>query len=273
MKKWIAALCALPVTCLHAQTLVNSFADIQFWAGTGTNRAALVVQWPDEASPASVVWGYRWNGTATAQDMMFALAGVMEGGPTPVAGSDPRLQLRLSYFGNDLDDYFVDIIRFNQQGLGGTWSSTERVMPGYDGVDFNALYFRYGSSQWTSANFTQSWFGPAGVPLQDGTWVGWVYADGSAMELPFVQPYAAPGTSLPPLPRPQISILLSNGSAIVTVPSQSGFKYQLAYSGSPGGALTNQLPVLNGTNGVNLSFTNNGISGAAQRFYRVIVTR
>jgi len=273
MKKWIAAFFALPLSCLQAQTLVDSFDNIQFWAGTGTNRAALIVQWPDEQSPQSTVWGYRWNGSATAQDMMFALAGLIEGGPAAAAGSDPRLQLRLVYFGGDLDDYFVDLIRFDQLGLGGGWSAAERVMPGYDGVDFNALYFRYGSSQWTSASFTQSWFGPAGVPLQDGTWVGWVYADGSKMELPFVQPYAAPGASLPPIPRPQASLLLTNGSAVVTVPSQSGFKYQLAHSGSPGGAWTNRPPVLDGTNGVALAFTNGGLTNTPQRFYRVVVSR
>jgi hypothetical protein len=272
MIKWIALLMALPLGCLHAQTLVNSFDDIQFWAGSGTNRAALVIEWPDVDSPKSVAWGYRWNGSATAQDMMFALAGVIAGGPTPSAGSDPRLQLELNYYGGNLSDYFVEVIRFDQRALGGGWTSANRLMPGYDGVDFNALYFRYSTSQWTSATFTQSWFGPAGVPLQDGAWVGWIYTDGFEMQMPFVQPFAAPGSDLPPVPKPLASLRMANGSAIVSAPSETDFKYQLAYSGEIAGAWTNQPPVLNGT-GAALSFTNTPLPGTPQRFYRIVVTR
>jgi hypothetical protein len=58
--------------------------ELQVWAGTGTNRAALVIAWPAPA-PASVcpadtpsdgptlAWGFRWNGTATAADLLRAV--------------------------------------------------------------------------------------------------------------------------------------------------------------------------------------------------------
>lgn len=272
MIKIIAALLALPVTCLHAQTLVNNFDDIQFWAGTGTNRAALVIQWPDEANPTSVVWGYRWNGEANAQQMMFALAGTLVNGPTPAQGSDPRLGLELLYFGSGLNDYFVDVIRFNQAGLGAGWSASERVMPGYDGVDFNALYLRYGTATWSSEPFTQSWVGLAGIALRDGAWIGWVYADGDDMELSFVQPYAAPGSTPTPVTKPVATMRMMSGSAIISVRSQTNLTYQLAFTGTVDGALTNQSPALTGTGGT-LSFTNTPPVGTAQRFYRVIVTR
>jgi hypothetical protein len=273
MKKWIAAMLGLPVFGLHAQTPINSFDDIQFWAGSGTNRAALVIQWPDAEFPTSIAWGYRWNGEATAQEMIFALAGVLTGGPAPSAGSDPRLEFDLLYYGAGLNDYFVNEIRFNQDGLGAPWSADLRIMPGYDGVDFNVLSFRYGTSLWSSATFTVSNFGPAGVPLLDGAWIGWIYADGTDEELTFEQPYAAPASVLPPLPKPTPSIHISNGAAVVSVPSQADFKYQLALTGELGGAWTNQTPVVNGT-GATVSFTDMPPSGTnAQRFYRVVISR
>ena len=65
--------------------------DIQFWAGSGTNRAVLVVEWatpesfgyttvPAPITDKSLVWGYRFNGTATGIQMFNA-----------IVAADPRL--------------------------------------------------------------------------------------------------------------------------------------------------------------------------------------
>jgi hypothetical protein len=54
-------------------TTVN-FSDIQYWVGTGTNEAAFVVQWNDGKNADALVWGFRWNGTATGEDMLKAIA-------------------------------------------------------------------------------------------------------------------------------------------------------------------------------------------------------
>ena len=55
------------------KTPTISTSDIQYWIGTGSNEAILVVSW-DEASPAqSLAWGYRWNGSITAADMLTAI--------------------------------------------------------------------------------------------------------------------------------------------------------------------------------------------------------
>ena len=63
---------------------VETFDDIAFWAGSGENRAALVLDW-DHASAvdSSRVWGYRWNGAATGEDLLRA-----------IVAADPRLFLR-----------------------------------------------------------------------------------------------------------------------------------------------------------------------------------
>lgn len=65
--------------------------DVQFWAGAGTNRAALVIHWsapevrdgttvPNSVADKSLAWGFRWNGNANAEDMFNALL-----------ATDPRL--------------------------------------------------------------------------------------------------------------------------------------------------------------------------------------
>ena len=51
-----------------------SFDDIQFWVGSGSKRAALVIEWHDGNRPDAMVWGYRWDGEATGHDMIVAIA-------------------------------------------------------------------------------------------------------------------------------------------------------------------------------------------------------
>jgi hypothetical protein len=64
-----------------------TFDDIEFWVGTGSNRAALVIDWLENSNnPPALVWGYRWNGTAKGRDMLNA-----------VVSADPRL---FAKFGN-----------------------------------------------------------------------------------------------------------------------------------------------------------------------------
>ncbi len=55
-------------------TSTLSFSDIQYWVGTGSNQAAFVVQWNDSKIPDALVWGFRWDGNATGEDMLKAIA-------------------------------------------------------------------------------------------------------------------------------------------------------------------------------------------------------
>lgn len=45
-------------------------SDILYWVGEGSNQAVLAINWPDTA----LAWGYRFNGTATVQDMIEDIA-------------------------------------------------------------------------------------------------------------------------------------------------------------------------------------------------------
>ncbi|MCK9329713.1 MAG: T9SS type A sorting domain-containing protein [Candidatus Cloacimonetes bacterium] len=49
------------------------FSDILFWVGEGENQAALVIDWQDGKEPQSLLWGFRWSGTATGQDLINAV--------------------------------------------------------------------------------------------------------------------------------------------------------------------------------------------------------
>lgn len=83
LKKNIIGLAtASMVLASHAQTI--PLDDIQFWTGSGTNRAALVVEWsapelftgtsvPAPMADKSLVWGYRFNGIATGLEMFNAV--------------------------------------------------------------------------------------------------------------------------------------------------------------------------------------------------------
>ena len=55
---YAAALAALPPCLAHA----FSFDDVRFWAGEGSNRMVVVIDWNVPGKASSLAWGYRWNG-------------------------------------------------------------------------------------------------------------------------------------------------------------------------------------------------------------------
>jgi hypothetical protein len=209
MKKLIAALFALMLcSASHApgQITVNTYDDIQFWAGLGANRSALVVEFNSDSDSFSVAWGYRWSGVVSLQTMMFDLAGVIFGGPAPVSGSDPRLSVSVSSFGSM--GYFIDTLTYDQSGLGGAWPSGTLSLTGWDGTNWNNLFtLNDGSPVWMSRPFDLSNVGMAGITLVNGGWYGLVMADGPDT-YNFRQPVSA-------VPEPTTSALALIGVAAV----------------------------------------------------------
>lgn len=206
MKTYVVAFIALltcSVTALRGQAIVNNYDDIQFWTGLGANRSAVVVEFNSGTDPFSVAWGYRWSGEATLQTMMFDLAGSISGGPAAVPGSDPRLSLSVSSFGDM--GYFVDTLTYNQTGLGGTWPGGTLSLTGWDGMNWNNLFTLNGSPNWLSGPFELSNVGMAGTTLVNGAWYGWVMADGPET-YSFQQPVSA-------VPEPSALALLALGAA------------------------------------------------------------
>lgn len=46
---------------------------IKFWAGEGSNKCAIVIQWCDPTEESALVFGYKWDGDATGAEAMRAL--------------------------------------------------------------------------------------------------------------------------------------------------------------------------------------------------------
>lgn len=90
----LAAALAAGTSRVQAQTptTVNSFDDVKFWIGTGTNRAVLIIDWQDGLNASgfsigqAVAWGFQWQdgATPTGLDMLNA-----------IAAADSRLHLSL----------------------------------------------------------------------------------------------------------------------------------------------------------------------------------
>lgn len=70
------AIAATPAKAVEYQQWVD-WDQIQHWAGDpeGENRCALVIDFQDGQTECSYVWGYRWNGTKTGEDLVRAVAG------------------------------------------------------------------------------------------------------------------------------------------------------------------------------------------------------
>ena len=87
MKKVCLCLLSALLTsiCLTAQTLgtapngVFTAADIEYWVGTGSKEAALVLVFNDGKTPQALVWGYRYDGSKSMKQMC-----------EDIAAADPR---------------------------------------------------------------------------------------------------------------------------------------------------------------------------------------
>lgn len=71
---WLVATGAFSL-CAHAL----DFSRIEYWSGSGTNCAALVVDWNDGGRPEALAWGFRWNEEATALDLWQAVTNADRG--------------------------------------------------------------------------------------------------------------------------------------------------------------------------------------------------
>jgi hypothetical protein len=169
MKKvrWLAAAfvgvsAVFPVLTARA----TSLDDIQFWAGAGTNRAALVIYWnapevrnntsvPNPAAEKSLVWGYRFDGTATAEDMFNAIIAadhrLFVTASTPYSGFGAQIYS----IGYDLNNNGVFGLRLGTNTLAeNAFTNGQRVVTSDDADDAQPL--DAGDLFW-SGNFGASW--------------------------------------------------------------------------------------------------------------------
>lgn len=191
-----------------------TFDDVQFWAGSGANRAALVLDWNDGKSPESIVWGYRWDGTATGLDMLRT-----------VANADPRLFVHASEPG--MFGVSVYGIGYDANGDGvfavfppvefdsGGWSlgvpDDMRLAVGtadHWSEGWNLGFWGYNLKNSATDSWSSAMTGPSGRMLNDGAWDGYSFAP----EFNFTDP-SEPVPA--PVPEPGSAVLIATGGLAV----------------------------------------------------------
>lgn len=60
---------------LQRKTVTFPASDVQYWVGTGSNSAVVIIGWDDNPNGNfALVWGVHWNGSATAANMLDTIA-------------------------------------------------------------------------------------------------------------------------------------------------------------------------------------------------------
>jgi len=218
-----------------------TFDSIKFWAGSGANRAAMVIQWNDAGTPTSLLWGYRWDGVATGIDMVQAIAGSAtsrEDGQSVflkvATGADPRLALSLiNYsFGKAVEALVFndrEIVRTQNDWSTGYWEYS--VFGGTiiydlysDTWDYlgQATYDQQGTTTYSGVNW---FFSPIGISeriLVDGSWDAFSFAP-NFTSIPVVEPSPA----LPPPPTAKSIRLKSSTELEIIFTTTPNIVYQL----------------------------------------------
>lgn len=115
--------------------------DIEYWAGTGSQRAVCVV---DFAPGETFAFGYRWDGEKTSFDMLQAIS---------AAGT-------MSFaYNTDFGSPFVDSITYAGRTMGAYWGWPDNWLGYFISVD--------------GLNWADSWEGVSTRVLADGDWDGW----------------------------------------------------------------------------------------------------
>ncbi|MEO1616136.1 MAG: PEP-CTERM sorting domain-containing protein [Planctomycetota bacterium] len=168
MRSLLALFFFTACTCnLHAAE-VDSFDDIELWTGTGSNEAAIVIDFIGESTAdRSYVWGYRWDGDQTIEDMLLA-----------VVQSDSRLFANVddgsSLFGRTVYGIGYDTnnnrvfgienpaTNFNEFGLAISDNVTEGISATDAGDDYEE---GFSLGFWNLGN-------SVGNPFDGGSWAG-----------------------------------------------------------------------------------------------------
>ncbi len=183
------------------------FTDIQFWVGTGSKKAGLIIDWKDGKNPASLAWGYRWDGDKKGEDMLAA-----------IVRADPRLYVHVSSSGaygvalfgtgydlNDNGFATSPALTFvNGISVGTPNDNRMATDPGdhYREGWWTAGYWSYWLRSSTTSAWTYSGVGMSGRVLEDGCWDGWSWAGASQAAVAPVQPVAAVPPTLAAVPEP-----------------------------------------------------------------------
>ena len=99
-----------------SKTAAVPASAVQFWTGTGSNQAVIMICWEEEDAASNeyyvaMVWGARWNGTVTMASLMDTLAAY-----------DSRLNISIASSGSYLNDMtYTETGGLTLEGSGGWW--------------------------------------------------------------------------------------------------------------------------------------------------------
>lgn len=182
---------ALPV---QASPIVTDFNDIEYWVGSGSNQAALVLDFFDGGN--GVVWGYRWDTppSQTAENMILAIDAV-----------DPSLSIGVTYydFGGG-PTAAIDSFTYGGRSATPDW------------VNSPGLYFFIGTAY---NNMVSTFEGVSDHALVNGEWLALALRDynlGDYSIIPSPFPTFEPAQA-PAVPEPSTLVLVAIGLASLLV--------------------------------------------------------
>lgn len=173
--------------------VVTDFDDIQIWFGNGANRAGFVLDWDGTSgTDNSIAWGFRWDGSATGEDMFFSVFGsddrlFAKVNSLPPAGGFGVFANGIGYDANGNDIFGIsDATIFNGQGFSTDPSAFATA------TDTGDLYregpFAAGGGWWhygvstgnpfSGGSWTAAGTGMTGRQLSDGDWDSWAFQPG-----------------------------------------------------------------------------------------------
>jgi hypothetical protein len=188
----------------HAAGMVTSLDDIEFWVGTGSNRSAIAIDWDSETSDdEALVWGYRWDESATGEEMLLAVLAADErlfAKLNDTSGNDTRLY-GLGYDLNDNGQFAIDDgTIFSDDGIA-YGDESANVSPGdpedvYQEGWHSAQFWHYAVAEGESFPATDEWSssqrGMSTRMLMDGSWDSWAIAPlADFLEVFATNPHAA----------------------------------------------------------------------------------
>jgi hypothetical protein len=163
-----------------------NFDDIEFWVGSGINRAAVAIDWiENDVKLPALVWGFRWDGAAHGDDMLLAVL-VADDRLFAKLGGTLANPVSVYGLGYDTDDDGVfgvdDGTQFNAQGIAITSESDlgTATDPGDDYAEgWFTGFWHYGiaaSNPYDGGMWTDTPLGMAVQPLADGAWNSWTFS-------------------------------------------------------------------------------------------------
>jgi hypothetical protein len=182
----IVIACGHVATSAAAAGPIDSLDDVVFWTGSGTSRAAIVIDFAGEsATDSALAWGYRWDGAATGRDMLDAVVQADTRLFAVIGNSFPTLNaiLGLGYDRND-DGKFELTPPRTFDDVGFAYGAPTTAIGAVDSADWyregwEAGFWHYAVSRGsplTSGDWVSSQVGASRRSLANGDWDSWAFS-------------------------------------------------------------------------------------------------